>query len=1058
MSTRRPHPAVVLAVALAASAATAATPAHAQPPPLVTDPTSLVNHFIGTGSGGEHVGSVNTFPGAVAPFGMLSWSPETTSRPAGGGYDHRDQASLGLSVTHLSGVGCPVQGDLPILPTVGAVTGSPAGATLPFSHADEKASPGLFETKLGDAGTGGAITARVAATTRTGVGRFTFPATEQANLLFKAGSSQVANTAAQVRVTGPDQLAGTIAGGRFCERPNTSAVHFAAVFDRPFAATGTWHDDVLTPGGTAVDHPRGGAWVTFDTRRQRQVGVKVAISYVSPANALANLRAEAPGWDVDGVAGQTRAAWHRLLSKIQVGGGTRDRQTQFYTALYHSLLHPNVFSDVNGQYTGFDNRVHTSDRVRYANFSGWDTYRTLVQLQAVLAPAETSAMMQSLVDMAAEGGWLPKWPVANGYTGVMNGDAAAGLLSSAHAFGARDFDTRAALAALVKGATRVPTPAELGQGWYEQRPGLAEYLRDGYVHNTKATDISHVPNGASATLEYAMADFGISRFAGALGDQATARAFLVRSQNWTTLVNRGSGFLQPRDATGAFPAGNPVTTGMGVFGQSGFQEGNAAQYLWLVPHDVRGLLDAVGGDARAISRLDRFFTRDNAGPNNPFYWAGNEVNMHVPYLYNYAGAPWRTQEVVRRTLDTRYANTPGGEPGNDDLGALSSWYVWSAMGLYPATPGTDVLTVTTPLFPRVQVDLPGHRTTITSTGSGAYLRGLSVDGTATQRTWLPGSALLGDGPGGRAATSLAFGLTGQPDRTWGTGADARPPSFPAGAPRFPPGVTPVELTTSPARPTVAVGSPSTAALSFAVGAGAEPATPVSASTVSWRATPPAGVTVTPAEGTARVVDGVATAQVSLQAAEGVVQGFTSIPVVLTSEVALSPVSVPVAVVGSGASARVCGVLGATNRAKGITHIESGGDGVTTPVTVGGREARRMVERVPGGLHMYFSVDERIAADGRFPTAFTVDYFDEGAHSWSLQYDSRDGSAYQHAGSVTNTGTNTWKTATITVPDAALAHRQNERADFRLASGSPVVVHRVTAVVDGPGVLPMDLCG
>ncbi|MFT7835962.1 GH92 family glycosyl hydrolase [Saccharothrix sp. BKS2] len=1058
MSPRRPRLSAVLAVVLAASATTATAPAQAQPPPLVTDPTSLVNHFIGTGSGGEHVGSVNTFPGAAAPFGMLSWSPETTSRPAGGGYDHRDAATLGLSVTHLSGVGCPVQGDLPILPTVGAVTGSPARATLPFSHADERASPGLFETRLGDAGTGGAITTRVAATTRTGVGRFEFPATDRANLLFKAGSSQVANTAVRVRVTGPDQLAGTISGGRFCEQRNTSTVHFAAVFDRPFAATGTWQDDVLTPGGTAVDHPRGGAWVTFDTRQQRQVGLKVAISYVSQANALANLRAEAPGWDVDAVARQTRAAWHRLLSKIQVGGGTHDQQAQFYTALYHSLLHPNVSSDVNGQYTGFDQRVHTSDRVHYTNFSGWDTYRSLVQLQAVLAPAETSAMMQSLVDMAAEGGWLPKWPVANAYTGVMNGDAAAALLSSAHAFGARDFDTRAALAAMVKGATRVPTPAELGQGWYEQRPGLAEYLRDGYVHNTRAFDISHVPNGASATLEYALADFGISRFAAALGDQATARTFLDRSRNWTTLFNRGSGFLQPRDATGAFPAGNPLTTGLGVFGQSGFQEGNAAQYLWLVPHDVRTLLDAVGGDARAISRLDRFFTQDNAGPNNPFYWAGNEVNMHVPYLYNYAGAPWRTQEVVRRTLETRYANTPGGEPGNDDLGALSSWYAWSAIGLYPATPGTDVLTVTSPLFPRVRVDLPGHRTTITSTGSGTYVRGLAVDGAATQRTWLPGSALLGDGPGGRTGTSLAFGLTGQPDRSWGTAPDARPPSFPAGEPRFPPAVTPVELTSAPARPSVAVGSTSEATLSFAVGVGAEPASPVTVPSVSWRATPPAGVTVTPAEGTAPVVDGVASARVSLRAEEGVVQGFTGIPITLTSTVALSPVSVPVAVVGAGPAARVCGVLGATNQARGITHIESGGDGVTTPVVVGGREARRMVERVPGGLHMYFSVDQRIASDGRFPTTFAVDYLDEGAYSWGLQYDSRDGGAYQHAGSVTNTGTGTWKTATFTVSDAALAHRQNERADFRLASGSPLAVHRVTAVVAGTGVLPMDLCG
>jgi predicted alpha-1,2-mannosidase len=1052
MTTRRPlSRAIALAAALTA-ALVIPTPAGAQPEPeLVTDPTSLVNPFIGTGSGGEHVGSVNTFPGAAAPFGMLTWSPETTSRPSGGGYEYGDSATRGLSVTHLSGVGCPIQGDLPILPTVGDIGATPMSSTQPFRHADEKTSPGSYSTILGD------ITTKVATTTRAGIGQFGFPATDRANILFKAGASQTANTGTSVRIVGQDKVIGSISGGHFCEQQNTYTVHFAAVFDRPFSATGTWHDSTVTPGGTSIDGPRAGAWVSFDARTQREVGMKVAISYVSTDNALANLQAEIPAWNADTVAVRTKAAWHQLLSKIQIGGGTRDQQVQFYTALYHSLLHPNVFSDANGQYPGFDRQVHTvaPGKAQYANFSGWDTYRTLVQLQAMIAPAETSQMMQSLVHNAQQGGWLPKWPVANGYTGVMNGDAADPLIASAYAFGARDFDTRAALAAMVKGATVVPTPDQLGQGYYEQRPGLEDYQRAGYVANRRATDISHVPNGASATLEYAVADFSIAQFAKATGNESTYRTFLGRSQNWTTLFNSGSGFLQPRDPDGNFPAGNPVTTGMGVFGQSGFQEGNAAQYLWLVPQNVRGILDAVGGNAKAIPRLDRFFTQDNAGPNNPFYWAGNEINMHVPWLYNYAGAPYKTQEIVRRTLNTRYSNTPGGEPGNDDLGALSSWYVWSAMGLYPATPGTDTLTVTAPLFPAVRLNLANHRTTISAPGAAPYIRELSVDGRTTQKTWLPGSAVLGDGPGGKSSTALRYRVSTSPDRNWGAAASAQPPSFPAGPVSFPPGVTPVELGSDPV--TVRVGAPVSSTWTFTIGAGAEPAKPTPVTSIDWQATPPPGVTVSPSSGTAAVSGGVASVTVSLTAAEGVTQGFTSIPLALRSSVALSPLQVPVAVVGSDDVAQVCGVLGDANVSHGLAQFETPGDGVTTPVTVDGRSARKTVERVPGGLHMYFTVDHRIAQEGRFATTFTIDYYDEGTNSWSLQYDAAGGSAYQHATTVTNQASNTWKTAAVTVPDAGFAHRQNDRTDFRLASGGPVTIHQVSASISGPGVLPMDLC-
>jgi predicted alpha-1,2-mannosidase len=1038
-------------VALVAGTLGAAT-AHADvDTKAAVDPTTLVNPFVGTGSGGEFVGSVNTFPGAAAPFGMLTWSPETTSRPAGGGYNYDDSATTGLSVTHLSGVGCPIQGDLPILPVSGNIGATPGKTTQPFSHADEQASPGSYTTKLGG------ITTSVATTTRAGIGEFGFPAGAPANLLFKVGYSQNGNTDTAVQISG-DKVTGSISGGHFCAQQNVSTVFFAATFDRPFSAHGTWNDAAVTPGSTSATGLQSGAYVSFDTAQSSQVRMKVSISYVSTANALANLQAEIPGWNRQKVADATRAAWRKQLSKIEIGGGTHDQQVQFYTALYHCLLHPNVFSDVNGQYPGFDNKIHSvaPGKAQYANFSGWDIYRSLVPLQAMIAPEETSQMMQSLVTSAQQGGWLPKWPVANAYVDVMNGDAADPMIASAYAFGARNFDTKAALAAMVKGATVVQTPETLGQGYYEQRAGLADYLKLGYVPNVGRSSISDVNNGASVTLEYALADFSIAQFAQSLGQKSTAGQFLTRSQNWTKLLNPGSGFLQPRDAAGNFPGGNPVTTGMERFGQSGFQEGNAAQYVWLVPQNVRGLFDALGGNTNANRRLDEFFTKNNAGPNDPHFWAGNEINMHVPWLYNYAGSAYKTQETVRKTLTTVYSNTPGGEPGNDDLGALSSWYVWSSMGMYPTTSGTDTLALTSPLFPSVKLNLGQAKVNISAPNASTkqYVQGLSVNGRSSQQAWLRGSTLFGDGKCAQT-TNIDYRLSSTPNKSWGT----TPPSFPAGPAQFPAGVTPVDLTSTPERAIVAVGAQTASTLKFAVGAGAQPAKPSTVHSFTWTAVPPAGVTVTPSSGTVQLApDGTGSVDVSLSAAPDVVQGFSSIALTLTSpSTALPRLEFPVALVGDGDTAKVCTALGEQNVSNGLAQYETPGDGATTPVTIDGRNARQTVQKVPNNLNMYFTVDNGLAHDGNFATVFTLDYYDSGTDSFQVQYDAHNGSAYQSAGSVTRTATNTWKTATLTVPDAGFAGRENEQTDFRIASGTSVTIASVHLSISGPTTLPMALC-
>ncbi|HEY4020957.1 MAG TPA: GH92 family glycosyl hydrolase [Pseudonocardiaceae bacterium] len=1073
----------VLAASTLALAGLSTAAAHATPPQLVGDPTALVDPFVGTGSGGAVVGPVDMFPGAAAPFGMLDWSPDTPSRPSSGGYNYADSSTIGLSVTHASGAGCGIQGDLPILPTVGPIGTNPTATTEPFTHADETAHPGSYSTRLGTGSS--AIGVNVATTTRTGIGQFSYPASTAANMLFKVGDSQAFVSDASVSIVGNDEVAGSIDEGRFCDMPNMSTVYFVAKFDRPFASYGTWNGTTINANARAMTShntakaqaksstapnarlnstgttgPNSGAYVGFDTTSDATVNMQVSTSYVSTANAQANLAAEQHGFNEAATAAQTRAQWRRLLAEIKVGGGTHDQQVQFYTALYHALLDPETYSDANGQYLGMDGKLHQTARgqAQYSEFSGWDIYRDEVPLLATLVPAQASAMAQSLVNDAQQGGWLPKWPVAGGYTGMMGGDASDPMIAEMYAFGARDFDTKGALAAMVKGATTVQNSGDLGQGYYEERPGLASDLANGYVVNDSVSSGSAVPDGASLTLEYAADDYSIAAFAQALGQQDTYRSFLGRSQNWTNVYNTESGFLQPRDAKGIFPVGNPVTDGLSSFGQSGFQEGNAAQYAFSVPQDLHGLVTAMGGDAATVSRLDTFFTQDNIGPNEPYYWAGNETDIEVPWLYDYAGAPYKTTAEVHKIMDDLYADTPQGEPGNDDLGAMSSWYVWGALGMYPTTPGAPVLALSAPIFPLIQLDLPGHATTIVAPGASdqGYVNALAVNGRASNQDWITAGQLVGGG-GGRT-TQLDYAISSSPNTNWASDDRNEPPSYQAGPLHFPTGSLPVAVTSDPASLLATAGSSSTATLTFTLGVGAFGNAAAGIKQLNWTAVAPSGVTVSPASGTATVSNGTATAAVSFVVAANATQGFSSVGFTLgsTPSVALPTVPVPLAVIGAGNTATVCTTLGSTNVDNGLTQQE-GGDGVTTPVTLGGLSGRSTVMEVQNDLNMYFQVDPRIAHNGDFAATVTIEYYDAGTGGWQLQYDKAGASAYTGIANVTNTNTNTWKTITVALPDAAVAQGENNRADFRIAGGVPVTVHSVVATITGTGVLPMNLC-
>ncbi|VBA52413.1 hypothetical protein LAUMK142_03550 [Mycobacterium pseudokansasii] len=770
---RSGRPLAALVAALVGVMLSGAPPAaHADQPAFVVNPISHVDTLIGTGTGGETVGEINNFPGATVPFGMVQYSPDTTDTYAG--YDHDNERSTGFSMTHAS-VGCAAFGDISMLPTTTPIGPRPWDDWEEIAHdGTEVGVPGYYTVRFPVTG----VTAELTATTRTGVGRFSYPANSQPALFHvRSGGSLGGNDAATIQI-GQDHttITGSATTGGFCGKNNTYTVYFAMKFSRPFTSYGTWDGDAVYPGAGSADSIHSGGYVEFPTGSTLEA--RTAISYVSVDGARANLAAEG-GRSFDEVRAAALAQWNAALARITVAGtDSADLQT-FYTSLYRTLLHPNTFNDADGRYIGFDGKIHTVARghTQYANFSDWDTYRCLAALQALLFPAQAGDMAQSLVNDAEQSGSLPRWALANSATGEMTGDNVVPLIVNLYTFGARDFDVKTALRYMVSGATQ----GGVGRGGYVERPGIATYLERGYAPQTDEFRADHNIVGASITLEWSVDDFAISRFADALGDTATAAEFQNRAQYWQNLFNPATGYLSPRNADGTFPLGPGFVEPLRGFGQEGYDEGNAEQYLWLVPHNVAGLVAALGGRQAAADRLDRFLTELNAGPNRPFMWAGNEPDFGVPWLYNYVGQPWKTQEAVNRVRSELFGPRPDGEPGNDDLGAQSSWYVWAALGLFPSTPGTPVLTVNTPLFDRAQVSIPGGKTIrIFAPGASGhnglkYINGLSVDGRATDQTFLPESFI-------RTGGDVTFSLSATPTMVWGAAEAAAPPSFGAAAP------------------------------------------------------------------------------------------------------------------------------------------------------------------------------------------------------------------------------------------------------------------------------------
>ncbi|MGW6681023.1 GH92 family glycosyl hydrolase [[Kitasatospora] papulosa] len=740
--------------------------------------TDLVNPFIGTENEG------NTYPGAAVPFGMVQFSPDTGHNT---GYDYSETHIRGFSTVHISGVGCGLGGDLPVLPTTGDITSTDnAVYAAGFSHDDEKAGPGTYQVGL-DTG----IEAELSATERTGVQRYTFPATDKANVLINAGQSLHRTVNTEVEILDDRTVRTAITGSGFCQDTKPYTVYTVTRFDRPFTVSGTWKGDTVTEGSTAstAGGERNGAFVRFDTTKDRTVEATTAISYVDAKGAALNLRAEG-GRSYDRVARAAQAAWEDRLDDVRAKGGSETLRRTFYSSLYRSFLAPNIGSDVDGRYTGWDQRIHQAKGFTYyQNWSLWDTYRTQAQLLSLLAPHESRDMAISVLKIDEDSGWLPKWGYGTVETNIMTGDPVTPFLTNAYQQGLLKGYEEQAYRALKKNADGVPPADSAPVG----REANKEYLADGFAPYIKGrahvkpgdSDYDH---GASATLEYALSDAMLGRMAKELGHDQDAARYAERAQNYRKIFDSSTGFFRARDANGDFtgPA-DPARS-------EGFHEGTSWQYQWLVPQDLPGMVSLIGGTDAANERLDSFFayeqllqdpskTAREVWVNGPYdyynadkYNPQNEPDLIAPYTYLSTGQPWKTTDVVHAAL-TLFTDTPTGMTGNDDLGTMSAWNVLSSIGVFPVQPGTDTWGLSTPVFERVDLTLdrryyPEGGLTVKAPGtsdSARYIRSARTDGAAYGKTYLTTEDI-------RRTRELSFEVGTTPSG-WGTSADAAPPAL-----------------------------------------------------------------------------------------------------------------------------------------------------------------------------------------------------------------------------------------------------------------------------------------
>ncbi|KPV96354.1 Glycosyl hydrolase family 92 [Pseudoalteromonas sp. P1-9] len=762
--------------------------------PVVSANTQYVDPFIGTGGDGH------TFPGAVVPFGMMQLSPDTDSVFRGidpqpeiykrcAGYHYDDTTIVGFSHTHFSGTGHSDLGDLLMMPITGEVKLDAGTAKNPdlgyrsrFNHENESARAGYYQVLLEDY----KINAELTATTRVGMHKYTFKEHDKGSVLLDLthGIYNFKNKViwSDVRVINDRTILAYRATNGWA---NNRQMYFAIEFSKPFKdielinldnsryrCNGCLSEGSGKKPSTIVNYkiPEAAGKALkvvadFDNLKGNPLLVKVGISAVSKSNALENLNSEIPHWDFDKVVKQADDVWHKSLDKFEIDGSLSQKR-QFFTSVYHALQAPSVYQDVNGQYRGVDGEIHQAkDHTHYTLFSLWDTYRALHPLLTYVAPEKVSDMIASMLDHYQQSydKMLPIWSFHGHETWTMIGYHAVSVIADAYLKGIRDFDVALAKEAILATAN------------HPHYDAIPEYKHYGYV------PLNVLPESTSITLEYAYDDYAIGQFLTALGDNELAAEYYERATYYQNVFDPSVKFMRGRMKDGSW---NPDFDPQEAKYMGAFTEGNSYQYSFYVPQDVHGLINLKGGDKAFIARLNELFEtelayekikehEDIAGLIGQ-YAHGNEPSHHIAYLYNYAGEPWRTQARIRQIMDTLSSDKPDGLAGNDDVGQMSAWYIFSAMGFYPVAPGDLSYALGAPQLPKITLKLANKKQfTVLAKNLSAdnkFVSQVSLNGKPLNRSYITHDDIISGG-------TLEFTMSAKPNKTFGNALSSRPPSL-----------------------------------------------------------------------------------------------------------------------------------------------------------------------------------------------------------------------------------------------------------------------------------------
>ncbi len=717
--------------------------------------TDFVNPFVGTGGHGH------TFPGAVIPFGMIQLSPDT--RLAGwdgcSGYHYTDDTIYGFSHTHLSGTGASDYGDVLIMPTNGQPclkngTGTldRCGYASPFRKETETAKPGCYSVFLDAPG----VKADLTVSLRVGMHRYRWNDPENPGIVIDLSHRD------QVIRSGLDVINdSTITGYRISSAwAREQHLYFAIRFSRPIRQqwSGADHDDPDIPVSYRNDTAGCAVWFGFDPDKDNRLMLKVGISSVDEAGALRNLDTEIPHWDFDKLVAETDSVWNHELGKIELKGGSTKDKRVFYTALYHTMIAPNLWSDVDGRYRGMDREIHHDEgSPQYTVFSLWDTYRALHPLFTIIDRKRTNEFIRSFLRHYQQGGRLPVWELAANETDCMIGYHSVSVMADAYMKGIRDFDAELALEAMIHSANL-------------DHYGLKAYREFGYIPADKESE------SVSKTLEYAYDDWCIAMMAREMGNDSVYREFIRRAQYYKNLYDPVSGFFRAKQNSTFIEPFDPREVNFHL------TEANAWQYTFYVPHDISGYIGLLGGEERFTGMLDELFTttpemtgREQSDITGLVgqYAHGNEPSHHMAYLYAYTGHQPKTAEMVRRIMREMYSDTPEGLCGNEDCGQMSAWYIMSAMGFYPVCPGSNQYVIGSPLFTEIRINLEkGKQFLIRARGNrqgNPYIRKAVMNGEPFTRGFLSHEEIIQGG-------EIRFLMGSHPETSFGEAVSDRPSS------------------------------------------------------------------------------------------------------------------------------------------------------------------------------------------------------------------------------------------------------------------------------------------